>query len=649
MKKIYISLCAALAAISLPMMASAQCTTASVISTVAGNHTKGYSGDGGPANEAQMRSPYAVATDASGNVYIADYFNHVVRMVSTSGIITTIAGNGTAGFSGDGGPASAAQLNGPAGITLDPAGNIFIADKFNERIRRIDISTGTITTVAGNGAHGGWNGAAFGNGGPATAAALTYPIATAFDDHLNMYIADNGSQTVRKIDAITGVITRFAGTHAGGYNGDGIAATAAKLNNPRGLAVDHIGNVFISDCWNNRIRVVDTFGQISTYAGTGTKGYAGDGGPATNANIFGTWGITLDACGNLYICDYDNYVVRKVNTSGTISTFAGNHLRGYTGDGGTPDSARVYLPSSLAIDGSDNVYIADYGNLVVRIVGTAGFEGRAFNGGTTQEIHACKNSAGISIDNLMAIPDAVEGKTETWTVSAEPEFGTLTGFTTSVEAKGGLVAPKGLTYIPKKDFTGTDEFTVQMTDGNTTASTTITVYVDELPNAGSISAANVTRENSVTLSNPTGDAGGTWSSSDEKIATVDANGVVTALNNGIVTIAYTVSNNCGSKSASANVVSKVSDLQPGQVSAFPNPSTGAFRLDFASDRDQAMHLVATDVTGKVVYSADMQATSGINTWSVNLPASIQRPSLLRLSVMDASGRKLETLTVSVIK
>jgi hypothetical protein len=188
-----------------------------------------------------------------------------------------------------------------------------------------------------------------------------------------------------------------------------------------------------------------------------------------------------------------------------------------------------------------------------------------------------------------------------------------------------------------------------MTDGNTTASTTITVYVDELPNAGSISAANVTRENSVTLSNPTGDAGGTWSSSDEKIATVDANGVVTALNNGIVTIAYTVSNNCGSKSASANVVSKVSDLQPGQVSAFPNPSTGAFRLDFASDRDQAMHLVATDVTGKVVYSADMQATSGINTWSVNLPASIQRPSLLRLSVMDASGRKLETLTVSVIK
>jgi len=649
MKKLYFSFFAAIAACSLPVMAGAQCTTASVISTVAGNHTKGYSGDGGPANEAQMGSPYAVAVDLSGNVYIADYFNHTVRKVSTSGVITTIVGDGTAGFTGDGGPASAARLNGPAGITFDGVGNLYIADKFNERIRRVDASTGIITSVAGNGAHGGWNGAAFGNGGMATAASLTYPIAVAFDGSGNMYISDNGSQTVRKIDGATGVITLFAGTHAGGYNGDGIAASTAKLNNPRGLAVDGSGNVYISDCWNNRIRKVDPSGQISTYAGNGTKGYAGDGGPATAANIFGPWGITVDACGDLFICDYDNYVVRRVSASGTISTFAGNHLRGYTGDGGTPDSARVYLPSSIALNGLGAAYIADYGNLVVRIVGTAGFSGRAFNGGTTQEIHVCKNSAGISLDNLMAIPDALNGKTETWTVSAAPEFGSLAGFTTTVEAKGGMVAPQGLTYTPKQDFTGTDEFTVQMTDGSTTASTTITVYVDELPNPGAISAANVTKENSVTLTNPTGDAGGTWSSSDEKIATVDANGNVTALNNGIVTIEYTVSNNCGSKSAGANVVAKVSDLQAGQVSAFPNPSAGTFRLDFASDKDQPMHLVATDVTGKVVYSADMQATSGINTWSVNLPANIQRPSLVRLSLMDGSGRKLETITLSVIK
>lgn len=237
MRKSYLKFGLALALSGVSFFAGAQCTPGTTISTLAGNHIPGYSGDGGPASDAMMRYPYAVAADAAGNVYIADYFSHVVRKVSTSGTITTIAGTGAAGYNGDGISAVSAQLNKPAGVTVGPDGNLCVSDMFNERIRKVNLTTGIISTVAGNGLHGGWQGAAFGNNGPATAAALTHPICVAFDCSNNMYIADRGSQTVRKVDA-GDTITRFAGNHAGTYNGDGIPATAASLNNPRGLAAD---------------------------------------------------------------------------------------------------------------------------------------------------------------------------------------------------------------------------------------------------------------------------------------------------------------------------------------------------------------------------------------------------------------------------
>lgn len=646
MKLKFIQLIAASVALSMPLISVAQCGFSGNIETIAGNHSVGYTGDGGIGTSAQMRSPYSVAVSPlDGDVFIADYFNNVVRRLSHStGMITTYAGTGVKGFNGDGLPSTMTQLAGPTGLRFDPAGNLYIADKFNERIRKVNLM-GIVSTVAGNGLHGGWQGAAFGNGGPATAAALTYPVAIAFNCAGDMYIADQGSQTVRMIDHVTGIITRFAGTHKGAYNNDGIPATAAHLNHPTDIAVDcGNGDVYISDTWNNRIRKVNNAGVISTVAGNGTAAYSGDGGYATSASIFGPWGIMLDGCGDLYICDYDNYVVRKVS-GGNISTVAGLHLRRYTGNGGSPAEAGLYLPASIARSASGEFYIADFGNLVVRSIGGPTFGGRAFNGGTTQIVHTCKNSSGISVDKLLSTADAA-GQTENWTLSVEPENGTVTP-ATGVVAENAVVTPTGFVYVPKNDFTGTDEFTVLMSDGATNASTTITVIVDEVPEAGAISQSNIAG-NVISLTS-SGNEGGTWTSSNPSIATVDANGYVTAVTNGVVTIEYTVNNNCGSKSASANIVSQVSEIAANKFVVFPNPNNGSFRFDFMAAKADAMTLVANDVTGRLIYSETMDAVEGINTFKISMPENLPRPSLVWLTLRDSKGLKVGSAAVTLQK
>ena len=561
MKKTYTKIFYGLLGLCLPLAAGAQCTYPTNIGTIAGSHIVGYTGDGGAGTAAQMNSPYAVLGDATGNVYIADYFNHAVRKVDHStGIITTVVGTGVSGFSGDGGPASAAQLSGPAGIFLDATGNLFIADKFNERIRKVDASTGIISTVAGNGLHGGFTGA-FGNDGPATAASLTYPVAVALDCSGNMYIADNGSQTVRKV-GVNDTITEFAGTHYGGYNGDGGPAVAAHLNSPSALAVDCSGNVYIADSWNNRVRKVDAMGVISTVAGNGDSVYSGDGGAATAASLWIPWGITLDACGNLFICDYNNNAVRVVNNTGTISTFAGSNTRGYTGDGGVATASDIYLPSSLAIDGLNNVYIADYGNVVVRYMGTLGYSSRAYAGGTTQSLTVDQNAGPVSVNSLMAIPDAASGLTETWTISRMPEHGTLAGFPAAMTSAGGFTIPtSALTYTPEAGYSGNDEFTILMNDGVTKASTTVSVKVN--PAATAVSNTNVAATNNV---------------------------------------------------------------------AFPNPSNGSFKCEFVSETGRDLQLVASDVTGRVVYTQAVHAVAGRNSVSINLPANVQRPAMIMVTL-----------------
>ncbi len=340
-----------------------QFANAQTIITIAGNGTQGYSGDGGSAISAKLDHPEGVAIDVAGNLYIADLSNHVIRKVNTSGIISTFAGTGTAGYSGDGGPATSAKLFSPRGVAIDAAGNLYIAELINHVIRKINTS-GIISTFAGTSTAG-----YSGDGGPATSAKLYLPASVAIDAIGNIYFTDHGNNVVRKVNT-SGIISTIAGTGTAGYSGDGGSATSAKLNEPTGLDIDALGNVYIADYINNVVRKINTSGIISTFAGTGIAGYSGDGGPATSAKLYWPAGIAVDAFGNLYISDVNNSVIRKVNTSGIISTFAGTGIIGYSGDGGLATMAQLSsCLSGLAIDIAGNLYIADRDNNVIREVG----------------------------------------------------------------------------------------------------------------------------------------------------------------------------------------------------------------------------------------------------------------------------------------
>ena len=333
------------------------------INTIAGTDTLGYSGDGGSAITAQLSGPTGVVVDKAGNIYIADTSNSCIRMIDkATGKISTLAGTGVAGFSGDGGAAIAAQLNNPFGIVVDSIGNIYIADTGNQRIRMINKATGFITTIAGNGVRG-----FSGDGWSANLASLYSPTGVAVDSNGNIYIADKGNNRIRKIDKSTGNISTICGTGVEGSFGDGGAAIAARLYNPNRVAVDRTGNIYIVDWGNSRIRKIDNrTGTITTIAGT-SSGFSGDGGAATTAKLFWPSGIAFDRTGNIYIADTDNHRVRMVDVSGNIITIAGNGKMGFSGDGRPSTLAQLY-PSDVAVDDSGNIYLTDPGSNRVRVL-----------------------------------------------------------------------------------------------------------------------------------------------------------------------------------------------------------------------------------------------------------------------------------------
>ncbi len=335
---------------------------------MAGNGASGFSGDGGPATAASLAGPVGVAVGADGSVYIADFGPNRIRRVGADGIITTVAGNGTIGFSGDGGPATTASLHFPTSVALAPDGSLYFVDSVNLRIRRVGLD-GIITTVAGNGTIG-----SSGDGGPATAASLALPVGVAVGTDGSLYIADTGSGRIRRVGA-DGIITTVAGNGTYGFSGDGGSATAASLAGPGGVAVSADGSVYFADSGNNRVRRVGPDGIITTVAGNGSGGFSGDGGLATAASLNNPSGIAVGGDGSLYIgvagiANSGNSRIRQIKPDGIITTVTGTDgiLPLFRGDGGPATVASLRGPSGIAVSDYRGLYIADSANNRIRLV-----------------------------------------------------------------------------------------------------------------------------------------------------------------------------------------------------------------------------------------------------------------------------------------
>jgi len=339
------------------------------ITAVAGMGEKGFGGDGGPAVAARLDQPFDVAFDRAGNLYFSDTFNHRVRKVDAkSGVITTVAGNGKKAFAGDGGPATDAALNEPYGVALDAAGNLFVVDRLNSCVRRVDATTGTIRTVAGTGGKAGFAG----DGGPGDKALLREPNGVCLDGKGKLYVADVADQRVRVVDLKTGRIDTLAGTGVKASAGDGGAFTDATFAGPRAVAVGPDGALYVVEREGNGVRRIDfTTGKITRFAGTGKKGYGGDGGAAADATFDGPKEIDVDAVGNVDAADTENEAIRRIDAkTGVVTTVAGSG-RSKTpgrGDGGPATAATLGRPHGVAVGPDGAMYIADTNSHRIRKV-----------------------------------------------------------------------------------------------------------------------------------------------------------------------------------------------------------------------------------------------------------------------------------------
>ena len=414
------------------------------ISTIAGNGQVGNAGVGGPAKSAELHNPLNDVVDAAGNIYFTDFYNNrVLRIDGSTGILTLVAGTGTAGFSGDNGPATKAELYGPSGLALDASGNLYVGDAHNSRVRKLNLSTGIITTYAGNGTAG-----FSGDGGPATNAAFSYPDGLAFDAAGNLYIADAINFRIRKVTASTGIVTTIAGTGVQGFSGDGGQATNAEINQQYSVAIDVNGNIYFADGDNQRIRKVTTAGIISTIGGNGVAGFTGDGGLATAAEIHLGTGSSLDVdrAGDVVFTDEVNCRIREIfASSGTIQTIAGNGTCGYSGDGGSALSAELNGPQRVQYSPQSGIFIiADTANNVERrlTATTQPFPPTTVGSSSTTQTIYLQTTAAIKI-NSISVPKSQDGKQE-FTV------GSITGCTVNGTTlnPSGTVCAISITFTP---------------------------------------------------------------------------------------------------------------------------------------------------------------------------------------------------------
>jgi len=447
----------------------------SFIQTIIGNNTLAYSGDSGLAVNAELSSPASVSIDAAGDIFIADSENSAIReVVAASGDIQTAAGNGTlcalsTALCGDTGLATSAQLNNPQGVFLDASGNIFIADTADNRIRVVNtttaaitvagiaISSQTIATVAGTGT-GGYSG----DTGAAISAELSSPYGVFVDSNENIFIADTGNNVIREVSS-SGIITTVVGnntecTPAGATCGDGGAATSAQLSSPAGVFVDATEDIFIADTFDNRIReVTASTGIIATVAGTGARGYSGDGSAATSALLDSPYGVYVDTAGDIFIADTQNFVIREV-LAGNIQTVAGNNTQGFSGDGGQSTLAELNSPTGLFGNAAGNLYVADTDNTRIRQLVPALF------------VTISPNPVSVVVSTQQQFTAVVAGSTNTavtWSVN-----GTLGGNSTvgTISTTGLFQAPATIPAPATVTITA-----VSQADGKTTGSATVTI------------------------------------------------------------------------------------------------------------------------------------------------------------------------------
>ncbi|HEX3877472.1 MAG TPA: hypothetical protein VHW24_10830, partial [Bryobacteraceae bacterium] len=538
------------------------------IITAVGNGVLGFTGDGGSALKAEIHQASGIAVDSSGNIYIADTLNNRIRMVSTSGTITTIAGNGSYSYSGDGGTATSALLFAPQAVAADPAGNLYIVDTDNDVVR--EVSKGVITTIAGNGTSG-----SSGDGGAATSATVNTPQGIAIDSSGNIYISDTANARVRKIS--NGTISTVAGNGTASYSGDGGSATGASLNTPVGLALDKAGNLYIADEGNNAVRMVTPGGTISTIAGRGTQGYSGDGSAATAAQLNGPQGVAVDSAGNVYIADTLNDVIRQVNSKGVIVTIAGSGFPGYSGDGGPASASQLGGPRSIAIDAAGSLYVSDGGTRIRKITGGiistvagSGKLGYAGDAGIAT-LAAFNGATGIAVDSNGNVLIADSSNNAVRELTPNGSGLSIAAVTNGASNQTGSIAPGEVIVIYGSNIGASSLTTYQFTSAGqvSTSLAGTSVYVN-----GAAAPMLYTSPNQISAIVPFGVTG--------------SSAQVTVLNQGQTTAPATVN-----VAQAAPAVFTLNASGTGQAAAFNSDKT----LNSASNPANAGSIVTLFITG----------------------------------------------------
>jgi large repetitive protein len=605
-----------------------------IISTVAGDESWIYRGDGQPATASPIFLPFGVAVDPAGNMFIADSSNNRIRRVDgSSKLMSTVAGNGNAGNSGDGGPATMASLSLPTSVALDGAGNLYFADSNNHAIRMVTAATGIITTVAGVLGSQGYSG----DGGSATHAHLDTPDAVAIDPVTGfLYIADSGNNVIRRVDLSTGIISGFAGNHVATYAGDGGPATSASLNGPWGVTVGPDGQIYIADQNNHSIRKVALDGTITTIAGNGTSGFSGDGGAASGAVLDSPSATAIDAAGNIYISDAGNNRVRKVNAvTGEIDTVVGSDLESFSGDGGAADAAGMYGPYGMALDGTGNLYVSDVFHNRIRLV---------------QSINAVLNFPTIRVQRVSSTEDEElenDGNADLNISDLNPGVNTqldpiATTCSTTVALSSALNCILGAQFAPTViGNTVTGLITVTSNSPNTPQTVTLSGKVltldpstITLSTSGSPSATGALVTFTVTVTStgvtPTGIVTFLDGSVTIGTATLNSTGVAVfptlSLSSGthIITASYAGDTNTA-PGTSAPVTQVVKDATSVTVTSSPNPSSPS---------------------ANVTFSALVTGTSGIPTGSVTFLDGATRLGTVNLNAAGAATFSTTSLSVA---